>query len=112
MIKIKDKYSQNILKIPKNLITINSEHIIELKSESTNEVYTFTFEDSLNLSDYYTFNYDAEFELLNDGEYIYSIDKGCAIGILILGEYYYKPNLNDDEDKSFPEDTEQIYYYE
>lgn len=108
MIKITDKNKTQRYYFPKHLSSNHIDHILEIRSLITKEARTVPFTDKQELWDYYTFEYNKEFEDLEDGEYGYSIDEDKAFGILILGKYYENSKI----DIQTIEDDEKIFYYE
>lgn len=77
MIFIDNKSSEVSLKIPKNNSNFVSSYTMVLKSQATNQSYSFSgLTDASGLTDYYTFS--INFNEVKKGEYEYSIgeDKG------------------------------------
>lgn len=77
MLFIDNKSSEISLKIPKNNSNLLSSYTMELKSQATNQSYSFSgLTDASTLTDYYTFSID--FSGVKNGEYEYKIgeDKG------------------------------------
>lgn len=85
MIFIESNKKHKVL-FPKNEKTCKVDYTLLIKSELTNQFWSYEVSDSDYLSNYYSFSVD--FSNLKDGEYVYMIDN-VASGLLRIGEIKY-----------------------
>lgn len=83
MLFIDNKTSQISVKMPKNNSDLLSSYTLELKSQATNQSYSFSgLTDASGYTDYYTFS--INFSDVKNGEYEYRIGKDK--GLIQIGK--------------------------